>query len=193
MKLSTDLKIVQVIAVIVLAFTALHAYAGDTRSGCSTLLNYEFKKLGQDARVNLCDAYQGKLILVVNTASKCAYTPQYDGLESTYETYKDRGLVVLGFPSNDFAGQEPGTEKQISTFCRLTYGVKFPMFEKVHAAQQKASLFYQALAERAGEYPGWNFHKYLIAPNGQLVGSFKSHVRPDSARLVTAIEANLPE
>ncbi|MCO4757646.1 MAG: glutathione peroxidase [Oceanospirillaceae bacterium] len=193
MKVPADLKIVQVIAVILLAFTALHAYASEPRKLCSPLLNYEFKKLGQDERVNLCDAYQGKLILVVNTASKCAYTPQYNGLESMYEAYKERGLVVLGFPSNDFAGQEPGTEKQISNFCRLTYGVKFPMFEKVHAAQRNASLFYQALAERAGEYPGWNFHKYLIAPNGQLVGSFKSNIRPDDTRLMTAIEAYLPE
>ncbi|WP_370277657.1 glutathione peroxidase [Pontibacterium sp.] len=194
MKTPSEFKFIQAVAVVLLAFTAVHAYADDGDSPeCSALLNHEFKKLGEDERVNLCDAYAGKLLLVVNTASKCAFTPQYDGLEAMYDRYKDRGFVILGFPSNDFAGQEPGTEKQISNFCRLTYGVRFPMFEKVHAAQANASPFYHALAKEAGEYPGWNFHKYLIAPNGKLIASFKSHIRPDSATLVSAVEANLPK
>lgn len=193
MKIPSEFKLIQAIAVVLLAFTAVHAYA-DTHepAACSALLNHEFKKLGEDERVNLCDAYAGKLILVVNTASKCAFTPQYDGLEAMYDRYKERGFVILGFPSNDFAGQEPGTEKQISNFCRLTYGVRFPMFEKVHAAKPNASPFYRALAKEAGEYPSWNFHKYLIGPDGNIIGSFKSHIRPDSKSLVTAVESNLP-
>lgn len=194
MKITFEFKFIRAIVVILLAFTAVHAYAADNKEAqCSELLNHEFKILGENERVNLCNAYAGKLVLVVNTASKCAFTPQYEGLESMYDRYKDRGLVILGFPSNDFAGQEPGTEKQISNFCRLTYGVRFPMFEKVHAAQSNASPFYHALANAAGEYPGWNFHKYLIAPNGKLIGSFKSHIRPEDRALISVIESNLPQ
>lgn len=194
MKAPFQFKFVQAVAFVVLAFSALHAYANEnTQTQCSSLLNHEFKKLGEDVRVNLCDAYAGKLVLVVNTASKCAFTPQYDGLEALYDQYKARGLVILGFPSNDFAGQEPGTEQEISNFCRLTYGVRFPMFEKVRAAQASASPFYHALAKAAGEYPGWNFHKYLISPNGELIGSYKSHITPDNNALISAVESNLPE
>lgn len=159
---------------------------------CPALLDHEFRRLGEERREHLCRDYADKLILVVNTASKCAYTPQYDGLEALYERYKGQGLVVLGFPSNDFAGQEPGSEQQISNFCRLTYGVKFPMFEKVHAAQRNASPFYQQLAAVAGEYPGWNFHKYLLAPDGKLLASFRSSVTPDDPQLLQLIEQNLP-
>jgi glutathione peroxidase len=159
---------------------------------CSSLLNFEFKRLGESTREQLCDVYQGKLILVVNTASKCAFTPQYEGLEALYERYQNQGLVVLGFPSNDFFGQEPGTEKEIQEFCELTYGVNFPMFEKVHAAKSKAHPFYQQLAQVSGEYPGWNFHKYLIGPDGEFIQSFSSRVKPQSEALVNVIEANLP-
>ncbi|SFF81415.1 glutathione peroxidase [Neptunomonas qingdaonensis] len=155
-------------------------------------LNYNFKRLGQDQQVNLCDTYGGKLIMIVNTASKCAFTPQYDGLESLYSRYKDKGFVVLGFPSNDFAGQEPGSEKQIKDFCQLTYGVNFPMFEKTHAARANASPFYQQLAAMAGEYPGWNFHKYLIAPDGKMLASFKSHIIPNDPTVISMIEQHLP-
>ncbi|WP_415892257.1 glutathione peroxidase [Neptuniibacter sp. PT8_73] len=160
---------------------------------CPDLLNYRFKRLGQDQHENLCEAYSGKLMLVVNTASKCAFTPQYDGLEKLYRKYNSSGFVVLGFPSNDFAGQEPGTEKQILNFCRLTYSVEFPMFEKVHAVKGKAHPFYQHLASLAdGQYPGWNFHKYLISPEGELIANFKSFTRPSDKGLVNLIEANLP-
>ncbi|WP_286240975.1 glutathione peroxidase [Neptuniibacter halophilus] len=159
---------------------------------CPQSLDFTFKRLGEAQQVHLCQHYLGKLILVVNTASKCAYTPQYDGLEQLYREYKDRGLVVLGFPSNDFAGQEPGTEQQILEFCRLTYSVEFPMFEKVHAARGKADPFYQFLARKSGEYPGWNFHKYLIAPDGQVVGSFKSHIKPSDPEFRRFIRGYLP-
>jgi len=162
-------------------------------SSCVDTLDFKVRILGEQRQVHLCKAYADKLVLVVNTASRCAFTPQYDGLEALYTRYQADGLVVLGFPSNDFAGQEPGTEKEISNFCRLTYNVKFPMFEKVHAAQAQASPLYQKLASLAGEYPGWNFHKYLIAPDGKLLGSFKSHIRPDNPDLVAMIEQHLPE
>ena len=161
-------------------------------SACPPLLDHTFRALGKTDEIHLCTAYQGKLLLVVNTASKCAFTPQYEGLETLNRDYQGRGLVVLGFPSNDFFGQEPGTEQQISDFCRLTYNVDFPMFEKTQVSRDNAVPFYRALAEAAGEYPSWNFHKYLIAPDGTLVGSFSSFVSPQSDRLVRAIEAHLP-
>ncbi|WP_299202442.1 glutathione peroxidase [uncultured Amphritea sp.] len=162
-------------------------------SHCPDILNYEFKRLGKETRENLCEHYRGKLLLVVNTASKCAYTPQYDGLEKLYRDYAAAGLVVLGFPSNDFAGQEPGSEQQILDFCRVTYNVEFPMFEKVHAGKANAHPFFRALAEQAGgEYPGWNFHKYLISPEGELIDSFKSQVKPSNPLLIEKIKANLP-
>lgn len=155
---------------------------------CSPALDFSLRYLSGSEPVRLCDRYQGDVVLIVNTASKCAFTPQYEGLEALHESYKARGLAVLGFPSNDFGGQEPGTEKQIQTFCRLTYGVKFPMFEKTHAAERQADPLYRYLGEAAGEYPRWNFHKYLVDRQGRLVGSFGSHVSPDDPRLVKAIE-----
>jgi len=170
----------------------LRAEATETEA-CSDTLNFTFKRLDQSRDERLCEQYRGKLLLIVNTASKCAFTPQYDGLEKLYREYKNRGLVVLGFPSNDFAGQEPGTEKQILNFCRLTYNVEFPMFEKVHVIQQNASPFYQKLAELSGEYPKWNFHKYLISTDGQLIGSFKSNVKPSDSGLIKLINQHLPE
>jgi glutathione peroxidase len=122
-----------------------------------SLLDQDFRRLASDEVVNLGEAYAGKVILVVNTASKCGNTPQYDGLEKLYEEYQDDGLVVLGFPSNDFFGQEPGTEEDIQEFCRLTYGVRFPMFEKVTVKEGDAHPFFDALAAAAGTYPTWNF------------------------------------
>jgi len=155
---------------------------------CPPTLDFSFRPLGGREPVQLCDRYAGKVVLVVNTASKCGFTPQYEGLEALYDRYKDRGLVVLGFPSNDFANQEPGDEQQIQEFCRLTYGVRFPMFEKIHAAQANASPLYRALGDAAGEYPRWNFHKYLLDRSGRLVGSYRSQVEPDDPRLVQKIE-----
>jgi glutathione peroxidase len=165
----------------------------ESNTDCPSVLNYRFKRLGHEEYESLCEAYRGKLILVVNTASKCAFTPQYDGLEQLYREYRSAGLVVLGFPSNDFAGQEPGTEKQILSFCRLTYSVEFPMFEKVHAAQGKAHPFYRHLASLAdGQYPSWNFHKYLISPDGKLISSYKSYIKPSDQSLLKQIESHLP-
>jgi len=155
---------------------------------CPAALNFEFKKLASKERVNLCQAYQGKVVLVVNTASKCGYTYQYDGLEGLYKKYKGRGLVVVGFPSNDFAGQEPDNEKNIAKFCKMTYGVNFPMFEKSHVRGADANPLYQHLKQVAGA-PGWNFHKYLINREGQVVKSFSSRVEPQSREMISALES----
>ena len=155
---------------------------------CPITLDFTKRALASDQAVNLCKAYLGKVVVVVNTASKCGYTPQYDGLEALYRKYKDMGLVVLGFPSNDFGGQEPGSEKQIQNFCRLTYGVEFPMFEKPRAAQANADPIYRTLGDMAGEYPQWNFHKYVLDRQGRLVASYSSRVEPQSKTMIQTIE-----
>jgi glutathione peroxidase len=155
---------------------------------CASVLDFEKRRLASDEVVRLCDAYQGQVILVVNTASKCGFTGQYEGLEAIYRKYKDRGFVVLGFPSNDFANQEPGSEEQISQFCRLTYSVEFPMFEKTQVSKSSADPFYQRLAEEGGGYPKWNFYKYLIDRNGKVVDRFSSFTSPESGKLTSAIE-----
>jgi glutathione peroxidase len=162
-----------------------------TTAPAADLLDHDVRRLGSDETVNLKKAYGGQVILVVNTASKCAFTDQYEGLEALYETYGDKGLVVLGFPSNDFGGQEPGTEKQIQNFCRLTYSIKFPMFAKTSVREGKADRFFTELAEAAGRYPKWNFHKYLIDRDGRLVADYLSFTSPQSSSLIKAIEALL--
>ena len=159
----------------------------------SALLNQDFRRLASTEEVNLCEAYSGKVVLVVNTASKCGNTPQYDGLEKLYEQYGEKGLVVLGFPSNDFMGQEPGTEEKIEEFCRLTYGVEFPMFEKTSVKKDNADPLYVALAESSGTYPTWNFHKYLIGRDGELISDFSPRTQPYDDKLVAAIEQALDE
>ncbi len=155
------------------------------------LLDQEFRKLASTEEVNLCEAYTGKVVLVVNTASKCGNTPQYDGLEKLYEEYGDQGFVVLGFPSNDFLGQEPGTEDQIEEFCRLTYGVEFPMFEKTTVKGSNAHPFFNALADASGTYPTWNFHKFLIGRDGELIAQFSPRTKPYDGRVVAAVEQAL--
>ena len=147
----------------------------------------------QDASPQSLCQYSGRVVLVVNTASKCGFTKQYEGLEALHEKYKDRGLVVLGFPSNDFGGQEPGTEKEIADFCRLTYGVKFPMMGKVSIDPPNTHPFYQSLIRATGERPKWNFHKYLIDRSGNRVLSFSTWVKPESPELVGAIERLLKQ
>ena len=157
-------------------------------SDCPSVLDFAKRRLAGDEAVRLCDAYRGQVLLVVNTASKCAFTGQYEGLEAIYRKYRDRGFTVLGFPSNDFGNQDPGTEKQIRDFCRLTYSVEFPMFEKTHVKKGKADPLFQTLAEEAGAYPKWNFYKYLIDRDGREVDYFSSMTSPQSAKLVSAIE-----
>ncbi len=168
--------------------------ASSTVFACeSKLLDQEFRKLASEERVNLCEAYEGQVVLVVNTASKCGLTPQYDGLENLYAEYAPRGLVVLGFPSNDFMGQEPGTEDQIEEFCRLTYGVKFPMFEKTTVKGDDAHPLYVALAEASGTYPTWNFQKFLIGRDGELAGTFTPKTDPSDEDFIAAIETALAD
>ena len=159
---------------------------------CKTpLLDQNFRRLASSDEVNLCETYSGKVLLVVNTASKCGFTPQYEGLEKLYQEYSDEGLVVLGFPSNDFRGQEPGTEQEIQDFCRLTYSVKFPMFEKVTVKEEAAHPFYNALADSSGTYPTWNFHKYLIGRDGELITNFSPRTKPYADEVIVALETAL--
>jgi glutathione peroxidase len=161
-------------------------------ANCPPLLQHTFKKLQTGDAQSLCQ-FQGKVLLIVNTASYCAYTKQYESLEAMYRKYKDRGLVVVGFPSNDFGGQEPGSNKEIAEFCRTTYGVQFPMFEKSSVAKLAANPLYVALAAKTGAAPKWNFHKYVVDRNGTAIASFASDVTPDSPNLVDLIERLLAE
>jgi glutathione peroxidase len=154
---------------------------------CSSALEFSFPALLTGKTQSLC-AYSGKVILVVNTASECGYTPQYEGLEALYRRYEKRGLVVIGFPSNDFGGQEPGSNKDVAAFCQINYGVSFPMFEKSSVSGPHANALYSALAQRTGAAPQWNFHKYLIDRSGDRVLSFESRVTPDDSMLVREIE-----
>jgi glutathione peroxidase len=163
--------------------------AGDTRQpegACPPLLERSFSSL-MDETVSLCQ-FKGKVVLIVNTASQCGFTPQYEGLEALYRRYKDRGLVVLGFPANDFGGQEPGSSKDIARFCQVNYGVSFPMFAKTAVVGPDANPLYRDLAAQSGKPPRWNFHKYLVDRNGAVVASFDSAISPRDARVTTQIE-----
>ncbi len=140
--------------------------------------------------------YKGKVMLIVNVASQCGYTPQYEGLEKIYETYQSKGFVVLGFPANNFGGQEPGTEAEIQQFCSTTYGVKFPMFSKVSATGSDIHPLYKYLTEKetnpqfAGKIT-WNFNKFLVDCNGNLIARFDSSDKPESVKVTQAIEQAL--
>lgn len=155
---------------------------------CGENVLYAIRRLGSDQVEDICATYRGKVVLVVNTASRCAFTDQYQGLEKLYSDYRKRGLVVIGFPSNDFAGQEPDSEQTIKNFCRMTYGVRFPMYAKIRVTGDDAAPFYKALAEAGNGPPRWNFHKYLIDRDGHVVGSFSSFTDPQSDKLVGAIQ-----
>jgi len=171
-----------------LGLAAMSTGATASDSDCPTLLDVDVRRLATEEVVSLCEAYRGKVILIVNTASKCGFTPQYEGLEALYRKYKDRGLVVLGFPSNDFMNQEPGSEQEIARFCRLTYAVEFPMFEKVSVKKGRAAPLFERLAEAGAAYPKWNFYKYLIDREGRLVDYYSSITGPESGKLARAIE-----
>lgn len=148
-------------------------------SACAGALDFEKRRLASTTSERLCEAYAGKVVLVVNTASRCGYTPQYEGLEALYRKYAPRGLVVLGFPSNDFGQQEPGTETQVAEFCRVNYGVSFPMFEKLAVSEGRADpLFARLATDAGGQYPRWNFHKYLVGRDGRVVASHGSATTP---------------
>jgi len=160
-------------------------------AACPDLLNHQMNNL-DGKPVNLCD-YAGKVVLAVNTASYCGNTPQYKGLESLYQKYRDKGLVVVGFPANDFGSQEPGTAKEIKDFCELTYGVKFPLMEKSSVVPGKANPVFAELARMTGDAPEWNFHKYLVARDGKRAFSFAARTQPESGEVVKQIEALLAE
>ena len=154
---------------------------------CSPLLDHTFPNLLDGKPMPLCQ-YQGKVILVVNTASYCGFTSQYEGLEKLYARLKDKGLVVLGFPSNDFGEQEPGSSKEIADFCRLTYGVEFPMVAKTVVKGSDANPFYRQLAKLTSSTPKWNFHKYLINRDASQVVAYTSFTKPEDKDLLKKIE-----
>lgn len=169
----------------------LWALSFTTAQAAVDVLNHNYRILGGKETVNLKKAYKGSVLLVVNTASKCGYTPQFEALESLNAKYKAQGFAVLGFPSNDFMGQDPGSEKEIKDFCTLTYGVKFPMFEKVHVKGNDATAIYKDFKTVTGDVPGWNFHKFLIDRNGKVIASFPSKIKPDDPQIVVLIESSL--
>ncbi len=166
-----------------LFLTSLLFFASSAMAACPTLLDRNMPDI-HDQSQSLCQ-YAGKVVLVVNTASECGYTPQYEGLEALYKKYRERGLVVLGFPSNDFGGQEPGSNKEIAAFCVNQYAIDFPMFAKT---ELKKNPLYAELVKATGTAPRWNFHKYLVDRSGRQVLSFDTRVAPDDPKLVSALE-----
>ncbi|MEF7615434.1 glutathione peroxidase [Aquincola sp. MAHUQ-54] len=170
-----------------LAFAGLLAPSA-AHAGCPALLNHTLPRLQDERPVALC-AYAGQVVVVVNTASYCGFTPQYKSLEALYDRYKARGLVVLGFPSNDFGAQEPGSNADVAAFCENTFGVRFPMFAKSQVRPgPAANPLYVQLAERSGKAPGWNFHKYVIGRDGQWAFSADSKTDPLDASFIADIE-----
>ena len=154
---------------------------------CPASLNFKFPRLQDETMQDLCQ-YKGKVILIVNTASYCGFTSQYEGLEKLNAIYGSRGLVVLGFPSNDFGQQEPGSNKEIADFCKNTYDVKFPMFAKSIVSGKNANPLFKYLIDQTGTSPKWNFYKYLIDRNGHVIASFNSLASPQSKKITSEIE-----
>jgi len=174
------------------ATRAEQAALADMPAECPALLRYRFNRLQTGEPQSLCQ-FQGKVLVIVNTASYCGYTGQYEGLEALYRKYKGRGLVVVGFPSNDFGGQEPGSNQEIAQFCRLTYGVQFPMFEKSSVTKVSANPLFASLSASTGVMPQWNFYKYVVDRNGQAVAGYGSRTTPDDRELVRTVERLLAE
>ncbi|MCW5644920.1 MAG: glutathione peroxidase [Rhodoferax sp.] len=159
-------------------------------AACPPLLQHRFDRLQDEAPQDLCQ-FAGKVVLVVNTASYCGFTGQYEGLEKLFARYEKRGLVVLGFPSNDFGQQEPGSSKEIADLCFNTYAVRFPMFSRTVVSGPGRNDLYAGLYKATGVAPGWNFHKYLIDRSGVVVANFASPVEPTSAAVIDAVERAL--
>ena len=174
---------------VALAISAFAPPLAAAAEQCPPLLQHTFARLQDEKPQSLCQ-YAGRVLLVVNTASYCGFTPQYRGLEALYTRYRDAGLVVLGFPSNDFA-QEKASNREIADFCENTFGVRFPMFAASAVRGRDANPLFRQLAERAGQAPRWNFHKYLVARDGTVVGQWGATTTPQSAELVQAIERQL--
>jgi glutathione peroxidase len=184
----TKLSILTLACAAVLA-PAAHAAAP---ASCPAVLHQTFPRLQDETPQDLCQ-YAGKVVLVVNTASYCGYTPQYKGLEALYAKYASRGLVVLGFPSNEFGQQEPGTSKEIADFCYNTYGVKFPMFAKSSVKGATANPLHASLIRTTGQEPKWNFTKYLIDRSGKQIDYFPSKVTPEDPAFVAKVEQELAQ
>ena len=174
-----------------MAALSLSLLAASAMAGQGGLLDRSYRPLAGKTPVDLAKTYGGDVVLVVNTASKCGFTPQFEALEGLQKKYSARGFAVLGFPSGDFREQEFTDEKEIKEFCTLTYGVKFPMFEKVHVVGDQATPLYRDLAKASGEAPKWNFHKYLLGRDGRLIASWGSKTTPDDKAIVEAIERAL--
>ena len=171
------------------ALAATPAAAPQAAPVCAPLLQHNFLRLQDEKPQRLCQ-YSGKVLVIVNTASFCGFTPQYAGLEALHARYKDKGLVVLGFPSNDFS-QESGSNKEIADFCENTFGVKFPMFAKSGVTGKSANPLFKQLAEKTGTAPQWNFHKYVVARDGRSVASFNTAVNPKDPAFLKEIERQL--
>lgn len=168
------------------------AKPGAARTDCPSLLNQRFKRLQDEGPQDLCQ-YGGKVLLIVNTASYCGFTNQYEGLEKLYGRYAGDGLVVLGFPSNDFGQQEPGNGQQIADFCFNTYAVKFPMFAKSVVVGKDANPLFAALAKATGKPPTWNFHKYVVDRKGRVIAAYPGEVAPGDPALMAALHKALSE
>ncbi len=186
------LRILMSLLVCCAAWSAAPARAQQpAAAACPALLNHQFPRLQDEKPQSLCQ-YAGKVLLVVNTASYCGFTPQYKGLEELHRRYRDRGLVVLGFPSNDFA-QESGSNKEIAEFCENTFGVQFPMFAKSSVRGSGANPLFKELAARTGRQPLWNFHKYVVARDGSVAGQYPSTTAPDDRAFVAQLEKLLAQ
>jgi glutathione peroxidase len=175
---------------IITAAALMMAAGSASANQCPDVLKHMKRKLNSQEVVNLCEAYSGKAVLFVNTASKCGFTPQFEGLEALYTNYKDDGFVVLGFPSNDFA-QEYSDESKTAEVCELTYGVNFPMFEPMSVRGDNADPLYAKLAEETGKSPKWNFNKYLMDKNGNVVAHYGSTTKPDDEDFIKDLTAAL--
>lgn len=174
---------------LVLPFLALISEAA--MSACPSVLDHKMMDLAGEP-IDLCQ-FSGKVVLVVNTASYCGNTPQYKGLEVLYQKYRERGLVVLGFPANDFGQQEPGSSQEIRDFCEVTYGVQFPMVEKSSVVAEAANPVFAELTRMTSDAPEWNFHKYLLSRDGTQAFSYSARTRPESPEIVSKIEVLLAE
>lgn len=172
----------------ILLMVSLSGVSGMANASCNALYNHQLTTLSGKA-FNLCE-YQDKPILVVNTASKCGFTPQFEVLEAMYKQYKSQGLLVIGFPSNDFK-QELSDDKKIGDFCKMTYGVEFPMMSNSRVRGSDANPFYKQLIKKTGTQPKWNFYKYVIAPGGQKVTAFSSLTKPNADKVMKEIKPYL--
>ena len=177
------------ISALLLMLSSTPATAAAPQAACPATLNHTLLRLQDEKPQSLCQ-YAGKVILAVNTASYCGFTRQYKGLEALHQKYQAEGLVVLGFPSNDFA-QEKGSNKEIADFCENTFGVKFPMFAASSVRGEQANPFFRQLIAQGASTPKWNFYKYLIGRDGKLIESYSSMTEPDSRSLLSAIDKAL--